>query len=168
MVEHVLLLVESYTPMTNPTQALAAIEQALREAHDELCLLARHRRIELPQVDKNMIDALAHLATLRQQVADLVAFREAHEWQPIETAPKESGFGSMHYILARFYDWQDYEDGPVYKKMAWCHTGTHFSSQGWYLGLRGVNNLAGGAAWLPLESPTHYRLIPTPPAAEGG
>jgi len=140
----------------DPTEALNAMEQALREANDELCLLARHRRIELPQVDKNMIAAIAHLATLKQQVADLVAFREAHEWRPTPDGSTKNGDRGIVGIWSNILnDWL-YISDAVYccdseiTKLAWR------DSEGEAL----ESDLSAGRV-------TFYMPL-TPPAAEGG
>lgn len=73
-----------------PTEALDAVEQALRASYKALnTIRARDgspyafdgRQHESEEYFSELTDlpkqALAHLATLRQQVAELVAFREA-------------------------------------------------------------------------------------------
>ena len=68
--------------MTNPTQALDAIEKALTDCKKLLVAIKNSNDLDgriafLPQKTEeaiqNAFDALAHLATLRQQVAELVA-----------------------------------------------------------------------------------------------
>lgn len=61
--------------MTNPTAALDAVEQALQGIMD-----TRDDPGALPVIKaKYVTNALTHLAALRQHVADLVAFRQAHK-----------------------------------------------------------------------------------------
>ena len=85
--------------MTDPTETLDAIEQALQKyasARDFIYLDPENDVIKEGVVfgagdslGNAAFDALSHLATLRQQVAELVAFREAHEWRPISDEYKD-------------------------------------------------------------------------------
>lgn len=92
---------------------------------------------------------------------------QRHEWFPIETAPTIV-YDTNKYLVAHFYNWQDGEDLPVLKKMAWCHVASYSSQDGWSLPLRGLKGLWGGASFLPLEPPTHWQCLPAPLAADGG
>lgn len=82
-------------PQLNPTETLDAIEQALQTV---LSRYGNERHFgsgrQADEINKEHtvklgFETLAHLATLRQQVADLVAFREAHEWRPISDEYKD-------------------------------------------------------------------------------
>ncbi len=83
-------------PQLNPTETLDAIEQALRfyttlvpsrdiVADTEPCC----GPMDGAEFGNRARNGLTHLATLKQQVADLVAFREAHEWRPISDEYKD-------------------------------------------------------------------------------
>lgn len=145
--------------MTNPTQALDAIEQALQAAHDELCLLARHRRIELPQVDRNMIETLTHLATLKQQVAELVAFREAHQWQPISELKR--GIKGEVLFIYRLGG-----DGPIEDTFVGEYCDSKEPDHDWFDCF--LNPSANAIHFYEaVREYTHFCVL-TPPAAEGG
>jgi hypothetical protein len=146
--------------MINPAEALDAVEQALGGCKKLLVAIKNSNDLDgriafLPQKTEetiqNAFEALAHIATLRQQVAELVAFRETHQWQPIDTAPKD---GSTFHI----------NSGPV-PGNACCSNVEEpgcgiewryntLRTQGW------TNSLTSLA--------THWQPLPTPPAAEGG
>jgi len=69
----------------NPAEALDAIEQALQGIWTDVDTEEHYKTV--PRVT----DALAHLATLRQQVAELVAFREARVAKDVEDASYHGG-----------------------------------------------------------------------------
>lgn len=82
--------------MNNPTEALDAVEQALHA----LSLSCDTDTIECTRCGYSedlkgtymhdcSLSALTHLATLKQQVAELVAFREAYQWRPIADEYKD-------------------------------------------------------------------------------
>jgi hypothetical protein len=129
--------------MTDPAETLDAIEQALQGIWTDVDTEEHYKTV--PRVT----ESLAHLATLKQQVVELVAFRETHQWQPIDTAPKD---GSTFHI----------NSGPV-PGNACCSNVEEpgcgiewryntLRTQGW------TNSLTSLA--------THWQPLPTPPAAE--
>lgn len=94
--------------MTNPTQALDAIEKALTDCKKLLVAIKNSNDLDgriafLPQKTEeaiqNAFDALAHLATLKQQVAELVAFREAHQWE--RPLPSEALYSFAGWLTGR-------------------------------------------------------------------
>ena len=151
--------------MTNPTQALDAIEQALTDGKKLLVAIKNSNDLDgriafLPQKTEetiqNVFEALAHIATLKQQVAELVAFREAHEWRPIETAPKDGTEVMLYRPLA--YKTHD----PV---IAIKETSKH-NRPPWDCTVpKGCEpiNYTEGACY-----PSYWQPLPAPPAAEGG
>ena len=137
--------------MTDPTETLDAIEQALQKyasARDFIYLDPENDVIKEGVVfgagdslGNAAFDALSHLATLRQQVAELVAFWEAHQWRDIETAPKDGGRVLLWHKL-----WSAPHSGQYYGSH-WAHD---YNFGPWKY------------------QPTHWQPLPTPPAAEGG
>lgn len=93
----------------------------------------------------------------------LDAFTWAHEWQPIETAPKQkkviAGYfnplGKWRSVMARYYvenelEWHD--QSPNY--------GEGFAPEGWYELCETHEDI------LPADcEPTHWMLLPAPPKA---
>lgn len=91
--------------MTNPTEALDAVEQALRIYSDPYNQLNEDgEELRVPDFYAEMdferfaTEALTHITTLRQQVADLVAYAKAC------------------YPLAQGPDWE--EQHPIIKQFA--------------------------------------------------
>ena len=139
--------------MTNPAEALDAIERLVYD-------IAYKRSVGSDDYQKAVLraeEALTHLATLRQQVVELVAFREAHQWMDIETAPKDGT-----EILA-FFEEPDWE--PSLKQC--CASIKHDPVCGnWYLPF--MKHVESENPFVEDWQPTGWQPLPTPPAAEGG
>ena len=115
--------------------ALDAVEQALQGIWTDVDTEEHYKTV--PRVT----DALAHLATLKQQVAELVAFREAHEWREIETAPTDT------IISGDVLLW----DGEM------VFIG-YYADKGWICSFHRNPQV---------KRPTHWQPLPAPPATQG-
>ena len=158
----------------NPTETLDAIEQALQGLHmltarklehAQSCRLRNLRDLPLREQQCNcnvyvctstVSQVLVHLATLKQQVAELVAFREAHEWRPTPDGGIKNGDRGIVGIWSNILnDWLYISDAVFcwdseITKLAWR------DSEGEAL----ESDLSAGRA-------TFYMPL-TPPAADGG
>ena len=82
-------------PQLNPTEALDAIERLVYD-------IAYKRSVGSDDYQKAVLraeEALTHLATIKQQVAELVAFREAHEWE--RPLPSEALYSFAGWLTGR-------------------------------------------------------------------
>ena len=149
--------------MINPAEALDAVEQALGGCKKLLVAIKNSNDLDgriafLPQKTEetiqNAFEALAHIATLRQQVAELVAFR------PITELTRD--IKNEVIFICRIGG-----DGPIQDTFAGAYCGTGEYEPDWVDCF--VNPSANVIPFRDVvEHYTHFCVVPTPPAADGG
>ena len=160
--------------MTNPTQALDAIEQALQGVLPFAKECKHHENngkypgkpvfsfndVPLTFDALNLIpEALAHLATLKQQVAELVAFREAHQWRLITELTRDIK-GEVLFIE------RIGGDSSIEDTFAGTYCDTKEHGEYWFDCF--VNPSANAIPFRDVVKHYTHFLVAPPPAAEGG
>lgn len=151
---------------TNPTEALDAVEQALRIYSDPYNQLNEDgEELRVPDFYAEMdferfaTEALAHLATLKQQVAELVAFREAHQWRLITELTRDIK-GEVLFIE------RIGGDSSIEDTFAGTYCDTKEHGEYWFDCF--VNPSANAIPFRDVVKHYTHFLVATPPAAEGG
>lgn len=142
--------------MTSLTQTLNTIKRALQYySYEGNPSFPSHSNDE----GKQAREALTHLATLKQQVAELVAFREAHQWRSI-TELKRGIKGEVLFIYRLG------GDGPIEDTFVGEYCDSKEPDHDWFDCF--LNPSASAIHFDEAKRDYTHFCVLSPPAAEGG